>query len=216
MEMADILARIDAHRLPMGISDSHLSEAAGSRDLIRNWRRAVAEGRSVSARHDKLEQVARAMGITLADLLGQSIATAPPRAQPTARAPGFADSATPFTLRPHAPAPDAPLPQISALFGPSITSPATFRLGCDLPGFALSRGDILVVDLARLPNPGELAIVTLLDDATATATNLPRRYLPPFLLAGETNSGADMLRVDNPNVTVRYPVVASIRGIAPD
>lgn len=209
MNISDILARIDAHRIPLGLSDSQLSETAGSRDLIRNWRRAVASGKTASARHDKLAQIAAAMGITLTDLLGRTGAP-----QPTAN--GFSEAATPFMPTDHPVDANAPMPSITALFGASITSPATFRLHHDIPAFFLSKGDVLIADMSRLPIAGEIAIVTLFDDDNATASHHILRYLPPFLLAGDSPTTAQMLRVDNPNVTVRYPVVASVRGIAPD
>ncbi|WP_210402028.1 helix-turn-helix transcriptional regulator [Thioclava sp. F36-6] len=45
MKMSDILARIDARREELGLSENALSLEAGlSRDAIRNWRRRVEKG----------------------------------------------------------------------------------------------------------------------------------------------------------------------------
>jgi transcriptional regulator with XRE-family HTH domain len=70
MELPAILERIDKHRTQLGLSDRALSlRASGSGDLIRNWRRAVAEGKASSVNHVSLQSVANALGVTIEALL---------------------------------------------------------------------------------------------------------------------------------------------------
>lgn len=69
-QLAEILGRIDeARQLPDGrrLSDQAISSLATGKprgDLIRNWRRAVREGRETSARLDSLGAVAEVLGVS--------------------------------------------------------------------------------------------------------------------------------------------------------
>lgn len=209
MQMTDILKRIDERLAVLGLDEAQVSQAAGSRDLIRNWRRGVKLGRNPSARHDKLELIAHALDMTLADLVATD-ALSPYRAPA-----GFHDTATPFDMPKHTNVTTSSQPHITAIFGSSITTPATFRLATSLPAFSLAADDVLIVDLSRLPVPGELAVVSIHDDDTASAAHVIRRYAPPYLLGGLALATEALLRIDDPSVTVRHPVVASIRGINP-
>jgi transcriptional regulator with XRE-family HTH domain len=71
MKMADILSRIDQRRAELKLADRAISlKANGSTDLIRNWRRALAEGKTnSSANHANLDRVAQALGVSLEWLL---------------------------------------------------------------------------------------------------------------------------------------------------
>lgn len=69
-QLAEILARIDqARHLSDGKPLSHqaisnLATGKPKSDLIRNWRRAVNEGRETSARLDTLAAVAEVLGVS--------------------------------------------------------------------------------------------------------------------------------------------------------
>lgn len=69
-QLAEILARIDqAREMSSGkpLSDQAISSLATGKprgDLIRNWRRAVREGRETSARLDSLGAVAEVLGVS--------------------------------------------------------------------------------------------------------------------------------------------------------
>ena len=69
-ELADILARIDQARQGADgkpLSDQAISSLATGKprgDLIRNWRRAVKDGRETSARLDTLGAVADVLGVS--------------------------------------------------------------------------------------------------------------------------------------------------------
>ena len=70
MEMTEILARLDAWIAQQkadgaSVSDQSLSlEATGSKDTIRNWRRAMRTCKESGATLDKLASVARAMRVS--------------------------------------------------------------------------------------------------------------------------------------------------------
>lgn len=67
MDMAKVLRMIDERIEALGTTDAAVSfEATGSKDTIRNWRRAVRDGKRVGANTQKLESVGRVLGIDLA------------------------------------------------------------------------------------------------------------------------------------------------------
>lgn len=121
----------------------------------------------------------------------------------------LAEDAAPFVFR------EQPIPvgaqhlTLRAVFGDRAPEPATYRITHALPGLGLWPGDVAVVTLSRNAQPGELAIVGLPDGSTGV-----RRFLPPYLLTGQPDLDAIPLRSDQDGVTIRFPVIGSIRGIA--
>lgn len=209
MNMQAILERIAARSAELGISEAALSQKGGSRDLIRNWRRALEKGQTVNARYSSLAQIARALNVSEDWLLhGKTGAALTARSDR-----GMAESASPFKLRPVETNPDDTMAQIRAIFGHHVTTPGLFRVNSDLPAFQFAIGDIVLADLARLPEPGEIALVSLTDEISARSTTTLWRYVPPYLIGGQLGHSARMMRIDDPGVTVRHPVVGSIRGI---
>lgn len=214
MQMQAILDRITGRREELGLSESAVAQKGGSRDLIRNWRRALDKGQAISARYDSLAAIAKALHVSTEWLIhGNGDPGAPP---PPPGPPGMAEGVTPFTLSPKATKADDPLGPLRAIFGKTAATPGLFRIHKNLPAFELAKGDVVLADLARLPEPGEIAIVRIIDDTTADATTLVCRYLPPYLTMGKIGPDVPMLRIDDPGVTVRHPVVGSIRGIPED
>lgn len=211
MNMQAILDRIARRREDLGLSESALAQKGGSRDLIRNWRRALEKGQDISARYDSLTAIARALQVN-ADWLINGAGSAPDPAPPDTT-PGMAEHATPFTLAPKVTRPDDPLGPLRAIFGTTAATPGLFRINKNLPAFEFAAGDVVLADLARLPEPGEIALVTVTDDQDATSTTMICRYLPPYLATGKIGPNVPTLRIDDPGVTVRHPVVGSIRGI---
>jgi transcriptional regulator with XRE-family HTH domain len=70
MKLLEILLRIDQRQAELGLTDRALSvKATGSTDLIRNWRRTAADGKTASANHASLEKVAKALDVSLDWLL---------------------------------------------------------------------------------------------------------------------------------------------------
>lgn len=79
MEMKVILDRIEGRLKDMGMSAASASrEATGSPDTIRNWHRALRDGKDAGATLTKLSQLAQVLNINLTELLGgESPAPAP-------------------------------------------------------------------------------------------------------------------------------------------
>lgn len=210
MNLAAVLDRLTVRREELGISESALSAQAGSRDLIRNWRRALQAGREIGVRHESVVALAKALQVSPAWLVEGERQRGPVNQAITAS--GFSDEAAPFAFQSTSPSTGDPNVSWSTLVGTRATTPATYRLALNLPGFALLADDVLLIDLSRLPSPGEIALVTIIDETSADSITLVRRYLPPYLLCGAIDQSAKVLRVDQPGVTVRYPVIGSIRG----
>lgn len=212
--MQAILDRIRQRCDELKLSEAAVAQKGGSRDLIRNWRRALADGKVVSARYGSLEAIAKALHVT-PEWLIHGAGDAPPPA-PALSPHGMAEALTPFTLAPAATQGDDPQGAIRAIFGRTATTPGLFRVHKNLPAFELAKGDVVLADLARLPEPGEIAIVRVVDEVQASAKTLVCRYLPPYLTMGKIGPEVPVLRIDDPGVTVRHPVVGSIRGIPSD
>lgn len=212
MNISDILARIDARRAEIGMSERNLAVVAGSADTIRNWRRAARDGRQISPRLATLEALAAELRVSVDYLTSPSTEPVTPR-NPEKPTRGFREGAVPFEVRATATPDDAPDHLLRQIFGAKARTPSSLKLLVDLPAFGLLANDVVVIDLARLPEPGELALVTIADDGTGTSASGVFRYLPPFLAAGDARQASDLLRLDQPGVTARAAVIGSIRGI---
>lgn len=93
-------------------------------------------------------------------------------------------------------------------------TPELFRATADLPGFAIAEGDLLVVDLARNPSIGDLALVALRDEDNRTAKWTVRRWLAGATLAGTSNAVPQPMRADSIDLQPRGVIVAVARRIA--
>ena len=126
---------------------------------------------------------------------------------------GMSEDAIPFVLPDHPANPADPNHLLRRIFGSRASTPATFSILQSLPAFALLAGDVLLCDMSRAPRPGEIAIVSVIDDQAGIALTTLRRFAPPFLLDGDFSAQPPM-RIDDPGVMVRYPVVGTLRGIS--
>jgi hypothetical protein len=207
MRLNDLLDRIDAVAGPRRLSDQQVSLMAGSKDVLRNWRRAAAKGKELHPRLETIAEMAHGLGVPLHVLTGSDAAPDAAAAQ------AFHEGAATYHLQPYPVAAEDPQASLRAIFGPRALTPATYQVGEPLPAFQLEPGDILVCDMARLPNPGELALVNRFDEGLDNQATEVRRYLPPFLLSGSCAARPDIIRIDEPGVAVRFPVIGSIRGL---
>ncbi|WP_206075937.1 phage repressor protein [Mesorhizobium sp. Z1-4] len=67
LDMTETLRLIDERVKALDTTDAAVSfEATGSKDTIRNWRRAVREGRKAGANTGKLQAIGKVLGIDLA------------------------------------------------------------------------------------------------------------------------------------------------------
>lgn len=207
MRLNDLLDRIDAIAEPRRLSDQQVSLMAGSKDVLRNWRRAAAKGKELHPRLETIAEIAHGLGVPLRYLTGDDGTPEPVSVA------GFHEGAATYDLCPYPVAEEDPQGTIRAIFGPRALTPATYQVGEPLPAFQLEPGDILICDMARLPNAGELALVNRFEDGLDRQVTEVRRYLPPFLLSGSCTGNPDIIRIDAPGVAIRFPVIGSIRGL---
>lgn len=207
MDMIALLDRISARAAALKLSESELSMAAGSRDLIRNWRRAAREGREIQARHSSLADIAAKLGVSTAWLIeGDSSDDDNNPTQPA----GFAEPIASFEFRPTPPRADDPEPiaAIRAVMAPGVSTPATFEVREDMPWLSICRGDILVVDLSRLAKSGDLALASIATDSTENTAIV--RVAEPWAIEGPGHAPR-LHHLSSGQVNIRYPVVGLIR-----
>lgn len=202
MNLVQILARIDMKLAETGMSATALSLKAGlSSDGIRNMRRTAKKSGNddvqSGANMSSLQKIANALDVSISWLLtGQENDE-----------PGFSEDAAPWT---GANREDGSL---EAMFRPKARNPAvTHRATTDMPRFGILQGDLLVCDLARDPAPGELAVLTVIDQENDSNRTIIRLYAPPFLISGDMGAEQNIERCDNNTVIPRYPIIGSIRG----
>lgn len=206
MDMNAVLERISAKRAELGLSDAELSQVAGSRDLIRNWRRAARDGHTIQARHGSLEAIATRLGVSLAWLTTGE-------AGPNGDLVGFSEAITSFVMAPTAPRGDEPqsIAAIRAVMPSSTSTPATFKAHEDMPWFAICGGDILVADLARLPKSGDLALATIQRGGGETTTVV--RIAEPWAIEGPLHAPT-LHSLATAAIIVRHPIVGIIRHVS--
>lgn len=201
MDNGALLKRIEERAAELGKSIRAVSkEATGSDDTIRNWQRKLKTGETFSMRHASLQAVANALSVDLQwlqtgefEILGLE-------------GTGFEEETREFT--PKQQHTDA----VRALFGDKAKkAEIARRMVINMPGLGLAEGDLVVCDLGRDPEHGETVLVHV-QDGRANGSTLIRRWFSPWLLAFDPNIDSDPLQEGEMGVTIRYPVVGSIRG----
>lgn len=203
MNAAAILHRIETRLAELGMSPRAASlKAKLSGDAIRNWQRRVStDPTRVGINASSLEAVARALDVDMVWLMQGGTAEAQ-RAQP-----GLSEEASPYI--PSAPIDPNP---IRALFSDRARNAAiTHRAIVDMPGFDIRAGDLMVCDLARLPETDEVALAVSVDTNAGTSATMVRRYVPPFLISGDALH-PDTIELAKANLDLRHPVIGVIRG----
>lgn len=196
MKLNEIIARVDAFqaRTNPKVSDRALSMAiTGKEDTVRNWRRRIEKGEGDrSAQGDNIQK--------LLDITGGDhwIGGNP--------GPGFAER----DARPWRPKPTASELELIRALAPTARHPTTYRLTRGAPGFNLSAGDVVIVDLHRTPAPKDIVVVNMTDPEVGAATTLLRRYLPPYVIPDNPDDEPHLL--DGIYVAIFGPVVASFRS----
>lgn len=203
-----IRKNIAALMLDKGTNESAVAKKAA---LGHTAVRDILTGKSNNPTQGTLIKIASALEVDVAELTGQPVAMIPTRTATPAG--GLSEAAAPYAFRPHSVSQGSNQNPLNSIFGPALSNPATFRVSTHQLSFGYLPGDILIADISRLPSTGDICLVTVADDTRATSTTHLRRYLPPFLAAGDPADPDQLLRVDSPGVTVRYPVVGMIRGI---
>jgi len=128
------------------------------------------------------------------------------------RTDGFGEGVQRFEFRPSPEAEPSAVPVLRSIYGPHLGTPETFLAKRAHPAFGIFAGDVLVVDMSRTPNDGELALVTDYDDEGNSTTEL-RRVLRPYLLSGELPQATIRIDASAHAPAIRNPVVGVIRGV---
>lgn len=178
-------------------------QAGLSSDAIRNWDRRLASGKpNPGISIASLEAVAKAIKVDLKWLLGDvSLGT------PATPIMGLAEDAQPY----NAPALTESDPIRTLFANRGRNAAITHRAAIDLPAFGIGAGDLIVCDLSRLPEPGEVAIAVSMNTDTGTSHTIVRRYAPPFLLGADTLK-TPVVELANSGLDVRHPIIGVIRG----
>ena len=179
------------------ISDSSLGrDLGGSKDTVRNWRRAMTDGTpdsGINARFTpKLLEVADKYG-----------APVPISARPSP--PGFAEAA----VREWQPTPDFKIETMISIVAPNARQPSTFKLSVAIPEFFYQVGDILIIDQGRTAESGQIVIANKIDHFTSDAETLIGRLITPYLVPpGIVHTP---ILIDK-SVSIFGPVIASLRS----
>jgi len=205
MDAIGILNRIETRLREQKMSANAVSLAAGmSADGIRNWKRRIKDGDASGGMNlASLDKVARALEVSPMWLIFGEGAT-----EEASTHGGFREECAPF----QPPTADTTT-AIKALYSGAARNPAvTHRMSASFPDAGILAGDLLVCDLSREPNSGEIAIVTAFDEDSGASVSLVRRYLPPYLIPLGGSLGIHANMVTEPELSLRYPVVGVLRG----
>jgi transcriptional regulator with XRE-family HTH domain len=112
---------------------------------------------------------------------------------------GFAEDAA----RPWVP-PSAQRDSIEAAIralAPDPIKPGTYQMSFSIPELGLVKGDIIIVDLKRLPISGDLALANAQTDDGGMTTVIGR-YLPPLLFTADSLKNGTILDVSTGQIAV--------------
>jgi lambda repressor-like predicted transcriptional regulator len=180
MDFKAILARIEAKIAEQGTTARAVSLQAGlSSDGIRNWQRAFRANGAISGMNARsISAVAAALNVSTEWLLSGTTADAPSPAYEF-REPDV------IPLRPDMQSRGAPLITAAQELAREARHIQYFICRGDFPGFAILRGDLLVIGTPPRTRDGDLVIATLADLDTGVSVTVLRqrmgdRLVPPF------------------------------------
>lgn len=187
-----------------GTNPSALARSAG---LNHTAARDIMTGKTQNPTDRVLSRLASALNVEVADLTGDSHG----RTNPQMRFRGMSDNdAAPYVPDGKSGGANAGI-NVAQVIAPNATTPATYIVSRALPSFALLRGDVLVLDLARHAQVGDLVVATVADQVTGEAQTIVRRFLTPYLVSGDPDSPTPALLADGTRTVVLAPVEAMYR-----
>jgi hypothetical protein len=124
----------------------------------------------------------------------------------TPRPPGLAEDAVPF------PTPDSRRGPLIALLAPGTRTPEIFVAARDFPAFAIRSGDRMIADMARAPEPGDLAVASQIDQSDGGSSWMVCRWLPPHVQPGGISDGLIAIESGTRMVVARGVIVAIYRS----
>ena len=213
MEMHSVLERLDQRRMEMRLSDRALSIRAGmSGDVIRNWRRRLADGKEAGgANAETLTKIATALEVSPSWLISGDDW---PQAHQS-QSQGFSEPTARFCAQSDVAASGETqqIDSIARALAPTARHPSAYHLRRSFLGFGLLAGDCVIVDLnAKAPAAGELVLATVSNPSTGEAFTVLRRLLPPYLVASDLGDEGEILYADGDRTVIMATVVASFRA----
>lgn len=205
--MHDILERITLRSAELGTNDTALSRTAGSKDLIRNWRRSLAKDQPINAKMVSLEALASALEVPLQWLIdGTGYANKP---HPSPRLSGFSESVANLWI-PHQ---NVETISLAKQLAPNVKHPQFFKMTQPEIFLGLLIGDVLVVEANHQAKYGDLVIVNTYDEAGEAEATLVRRWFPPYLFSCNPNEkSATIILDDTGRAAIFGTVEASFRS----
>lgn len=195
MNIKLLVSRVTERSKELDMPLTEVSAAAGSKFLIQNWQRAAREGREMHPRIDTLKKIAAELNTSVEWLTGET--------GDHADAPGFAEpSVEPFRFS------EPVLGDMLIRFvAPDASACDTYRASEPFPGFDIASGDLIVTELGGGQKNGDIIVVTLTQNDTATTTL--RRLVGDWLIAQDPSQPPEPANPDDG----RIGIVATVRGI---
>ncbi|MEP3631509.1 MAG: helix-turn-helix domain-containing protein [Shimia thalassica] len=158
---------------------------------------------------ETLDRILSATGASAAELYGEYETTNKPDAEQPKPAPsGFSEpTAVPFSPKNAA----RTNRSIRDLF-PENNHIATYTLSQSIPGFLLSRDDILIIELQGTPKDGDLVIANIVDMDTGEAKTVARRKFSDWLVPADMQTPANNINSENPSCSILGIISGSIRN----
>lgn len=176
-EHADLASRLRAALDATDMGTVELARRIGASD---SYVRDILNGRSKQPGAARMRRIAGELGVSVDWLLG-----AGDPAAPEAAVSGFAEEsqASEWLPPPRAPGDNRPelLDVLRGLLPPDAR-PAYLKANVTLPGIAVLAGDLVIIEMKRPPERGEIVAVQRVDEATASAVTVFRRWLDPWLV----------------------------------
>lgn len=172
------------HRLRerAGLSQTALARLSG---LAQGRLREIENGTTRSPGLENLLRLAKALEVSVAELMGEPDQLAEPDAAPYQASDGRA---------------------VAVLLAPNAERPEPYRIGRDMLAFGFRAGDVAILDAKGAARPGDLVVANLCDPETGEARTVIRRFAPPFLAPPD---GGPLERVED--AAIFGPILASWR-----
>jgi hypothetical protein len=200
------------------IKPARLSRQAG---LDVSAVRKMLDGSSKTPKLANAEKIAAALGQTVDQITALAGATASDAAArvvplfPLRTAPGFSEATLAEYKFQEQPIPEnEPRPALRRIFGTAGRTLAEHWLTDAIPAFHLLAGDVIVVDLALTPKPGQLCIASRLTGPRDQAL-IVARFWGDWIDLGDTSLNGAPIRTDAPGITARNPIIGVLRGLPP-
>lgn len=190
------------------LANPALKPSAISRDagLDVSTVRKLLDGTSTNPTRRTIEAIAGYLGTTAEALVSQST---PERSAQVQKQVGFSDEAVPYVA-------DGATQPVSRLVEDLGKGLAAYQMAQNAPSVGMLKGDVLIINLALPPKPGDLVLIGHSDPDMTTTKTLLRYYHPPFAISSEAGSETPVLQFSDDGLVVwRGTVTSMIRPKIP-